>query len=210
MVERLILSSRSVERMRQRIEAFGNGGELLRFWRPQPHPVIATFEIGETTSRGGGRIGGKRLGSGQVDARKQRHACKQGCDDLIHEVSPSCDVPWAAAGIGIATPDGAFQDAGEVAQASLRTTELSSVPEDRFCDIAASDCVLRRFASRPGLLNQCGLTTRWLLPVVHAAGVSTEPRGAGWMVDLHVRAAQPRSYPLRRYYRGPCNPRGWR
>jgi hypothetical protein len=87
-----------------------------------------------------------------------------------------------AAGIGIATPDGAFQDAGEVAQASLRTTELSSVPEDRFCDIAASDCVLRRFASRPGLLNQCGLTTRWLLPVVHAAGVSTEPRGAGWMI----------------------------
>src|SRR6202048_5350017 len=33
MVERLILSSRSVERMRQRIAAFGNGGALLRFWR---------------------------------------------------------------------------------------------------------------------------------------------------------------------------------
>jgi hypothetical protein len=49
MVERLILSSRSIERMRQRIEAFGNGGELLRFGGAA-NPVIATFEIGETMS----------------------------------------------------------------------------------------------------------------------------------------------------------------
>jgi hypothetical protein len=38
-----------------------------------------------------------------------------------------------------------------------------------------------------------------LPPGMMGVGGSTEPQGAGWMVDLHVRAAEPRSEtPVRR------------
>mgnify|MGYP003694585413 CR=1 FL=1 len=56
MVELLVLAAGGIQRLRERIEAVGDGGKLLRAGPRQPHPVIALLEIGEAAGDAGERV----------------------------------------------------------------------------------------------------------------------------------------------------------
>lgn len=56
LVQSQILGAGGVERLRQRVEALGDGGKLLRRRPRQPHPVIALLQIGKAAAHAGERI----------------------------------------------------------------------------------------------------------------------------------------------------------
>ncbi len=56
MVELFVLGARGLERLRQRVESIGDGGELLCLRSRQPHPVIVMLEVGEAAGNPGERI----------------------------------------------------------------------------------------------------------------------------------------------------------
>jgi len=53
MVERFVLAAQCVERLRERIEPVGDGGEFLCLWPRQPHSVIAPLKVGEAAGNAG-------------------------------------------------------------------------------------------------------------------------------------------------------------
>src|SRR3954469_11897891 len=56
MVELLVLAAGGVERLRERIEAVGDGGKLLRAGSWQPYPKVALLEVGEAAGDAGERV----------------------------------------------------------------------------------------------------------------------------------------------------------
>ena len=56
MVELLVLAAGGVQRLRERIEAVGDGGKLLRAGSWQPYPIVALLEVGEAAGDAGERI----------------------------------------------------------------------------------------------------------------------------------------------------------